>query len=267
MSAGAALRHWRRARMPDVGVARQRWVPESLRWAGYRSGPMQPRSPGTARRSVQQLAIVALAIVAPLLAVGHVGAERGSAEQVGVERGGAARTTTTTRAPTTTAPPATTVAPTTEAPTTTTSASSSPSGTPPTAGVSTTTPVLQDRVTESSQATTRLNRVVIGLVALAAIIAAATVFFWIRTRPDKAGRQRGSRPGRRGATLVGADGSEQPLIASRLVPPSDDRWAVDPAPQLASSPQVTPDSAGSDHGGSDHGGTTSGSATPESGRG
>jgi len=216
-----------------------------MRSAGYRFGPMQPRSSATVLRSVQQLAIVVLAVLAPLAVAGHVGATPGVDQ-----RGAAARTTTTTRPPSTVAP--TTVAPTTVASTTVAPAPS----TPPTAGVSTTTPALQDRANESSQATTRLNRVVIGLIALAAIIAAATVFFWIRTRPDNAGGHRGgrsdssrsdsSRRGRRGATVIGADGSQQPLVASSVGAPDEDRWTVDPAPQLPSTTEVGHDAGAVD---------------------
>lgn len=73
----------------------------------------------------------------------------------------------------------------------------------------TTVPALEERVTESQAATTRLNRVVIGLILLAVVITAATVYFWIRTRPNRVG----STHRRRGATIVAADGSESPVTA------------------------------------------------------
>ncbi|UDY36785.1 hypothetical protein [Dermatobacter hominis] len=113
---------------------------------------------------------------------------------------------------------------------------------PATTVPSTTTPALEDRVTESDRATTRLNWVVIALLVLAVVIAAATVFFWIRTRPSRAAasEERADRRSRTGAVVVGADGSEQ-----RLVDPGpaafaddddldaeDDPWSVRPAPQL-----------------------------------
>lgn len=255
MPAGAALRCRCGRQGPEGGVALRRWVPGSMRSAGYRFGPMQPRSSATVLRSVQQLAIVVLAVLAPLAVAGHVGATPGVDQ-----RGAAARTTTTTRPPSTVAPTTvapTTAAPTTVAPTTVASTTVAPApSTPPTAGVSTTTPALQDRANESSQATTRLNRVAIGLIALAAIIAAATVFFWIRTRPDNAGGHRGgrsdssrsdsSRRGRRGATVIGADGSQQPLVASSVGAPDEDRWTVDPAPQLPSTTEVGHDAGAVD---------------------
>ncbi|HPG14240.1 MAG TPA: hypothetical protein PK434_06110, partial [Microthrixaceae bacterium] len=104
---------------------------------------------------------------------------------------------------------------------------------------STTTPALEARATESEQATTRLNRIVIALLVLAAVIAGATVYFWMRTRPDRS-RSTG-RPERRGAVLVTADGHEEPLVdpgpAAGLRPPvGEDAWRVRPAPQLGGTP-------------------------------
>lgn len=100
---------------------------------------------------------------------------------------------------------------------------------------STTTPALEARATESQQATTRLNRIVVALLVLAAVIAGVTVFFWRRTRPERDGP--GASPPRRGAVLVSADGHEEPLVdpgpAAGLRPPvGEDAWRVRPAPQL-----------------------------------
>jgi hypothetical protein len=111
---------------------------------------------------------------------------------------------------------------------------------PPTTLPSTTTPALEERVTESDRATTRLNRVVIGLLVLAAVIAAATVYFWFRTRPSRPSRdaEAPTRRVRTGAVVVRADGSEQPLVdpgPAALVPEEPgaaDPWAVAPPPQL-----------------------------------
>jgi hypothetical protein len=121
--------------------------------------------------------------------------------------------------------------------------------TPATTMPSTTTPALEDRATESEQATTRLNWVVIALLILAAVIAAATVYFWFRTRPSRS-TARADRPGRSartGAVLVAPDGTEQRLVDPGpasfadvddrdLGPlpddPKDDPWAVRPPPQL-----------------------------------
>jgi len=72
----------------------------------------------------------------------------------------------------------------------------------------TTVPALEERVTESQAATTRLNRAVVGLILLAVVIAGVTVYFWIRTRPNRTGRSHR----RRGATIVTTDGTEQPVL-------------------------------------------------------
>lgn len=70
---------------------------------------------------------------------------------------------------------------------------------------STSAPALQERVSESEEATTRLNRVVIALVALAAVISVVTIVFWRATRPEGAVR-RGEEP-LRWTELGVADGS------------------------------------------------------------
>lgn len=71
----------------------------------------------------------------------------------------------------------------------------------------TTVPALEERVTESEAATTRLNLAVIGLIFLAVVISGVTVYFWFCTRPGRVGRSQR----RRGATIVASDGTEQPM--------------------------------------------------------
>jgi hypothetical protein len=99
-------------------------------------------------------------------------------------------------------------------------------GAPATTAVPSTTvaPALKERVSDSEAATTRLNRVVIALLALAAVITAATVAFWVMTRP------RDQAPARSTAYWVDGDGgevalSEDPGVAA-LADPSP--WSVDP---------------------------------------
>lgn len=121
---------------------------------------------------------------------------------------------------------------------------------------STTVPALEQRVTESDRATTRLNLVVVALLVLAVIIAAATVVFWVRTRPDRSG------PGRPGvvdpdttattttaheaipvAPVVGTDSSDAGDTTSASADP-DDPWTVAPAPELVRPEPVDPSAGG-----------------------
>jgi hypothetical protein len=202
------------------------------------------RGPSAPLRLLAGLLVTAAALVAVV------------ALPVGAAPAGPTQATTTTVAPddpAATEPPAATD-PAADAPPT----GEAPASTMP----STTTPALEDRATESDQATTRLNWVVIGLLALAAVIAVATVFFWYRTRPSRAGKGaakgsgRAGRPARTGAVVVAADGTEQRLVdpgpaafahgdddedlGPRTDDPENDPWAVRPAPRL---PQRDPGAA------------------------
>jgi len=105
---------------------------------------------------------------------------------------------------------------------------------------STTTPALEERVNESDQATTRLNRVVIGLVILAGLIAAATAFFWFRTRPERgaATSVRPARQVRTGAIVIGSDGTEHALVDPGPAAFASDDWVVDPPPRLPAPSEV-----------------------------
>ncbi len=194
---------------------------------------MVRRSPHVARRAATWLSIGLVALLGAVLLSAPVGASAG---------GHSARMQTTTTEPDQEQqPPATEAPPSTAAPTTASTASTLPT---------TTAPPLEDRATESEDATTRLNRVVLGLIVLAVLIAAATVYFWIRTRPDR-GTSRGrsdrqssgrrgpgeGRSGRTGAVVISADGTEQPLVDPGPAALADDAWTVQPAPQL---PQRTP---------------------------
>lgn len=120
-----------------------------------------------------------------------------------------AETTVPTTAAPTTAAPATTVAPSTSA-----------------------APVLQERVTESDDATTRLNRVVIALLALAAVITAVTVFFWRRTRPEAPASS--AAPA---AHWVDGSGAQVPLPEEPSGPQVDPAgWSVGDPPRLHTAP-------------------------------
>lgn len=191
---------------------------------------MVRRSPHAARHAATWLSVGLVLLVGAVALSGPVGASVGG-------RALPAQTTTTAddeSDPPPTEPPPTTAAPTTAAPTT---ASTLPT---------TTAPPLEDRATESEDATTRLNRVVLGLIALAVLIAAATVYFWIRTRPDRSGgrgrAERGSgrrrsgdgRVVRTGAVVISEDGTAQPLVDPGPAALADDAWRVDPAPRLPS---------------------------------
>ena len=114
-------------------------------------------------------------------------------------------------------------------------------------------PALEERVSESEQATTRLNRVVIGLVALAVVIAIATIVFWRLTRPRAAQAERSA------AYWVDDAGAEVPLPGSEDVDgdvgrgavaagaafgasaPSPDAWSVGPPPTIPTDPQDDPE--------------------------
>jgi hypothetical protein len=124
----------------------------------------------------------------------------------------------------------------------------SPTTAPTTAVPSTTqAPALQERVTESEAATTRLNRVVLALLGLAGVIAAVTVVFWRMTRPD------GGRDGASSAYWVDERGAEVPLpeAAGGSAAVADrDAWSVDPPPTLAPE-RAAPASSGSEPGAQD----------------
>ena len=114
----------------------------------------------------------------------------------------------------------TTAAPTSAAPATTVAPSTSAA------------PVLQERVTESDDATTRLNRVVIGLLALAAVITVVTVFFWRRTRPEALAGS--AAPA---AHWVDGSGAQVPLPEESSGPQVDPAgWSVGDPPRLHTAP-------------------------------
>lgn len=186
------------------------------------------------------LVLVAAAVAGPWLMPLHEASAAGAPDG-SITPGEAPARTTTTTAPPTTAPP-TTAAPTTVAPST-----AAPTTVPRPA---TTVPALERRATESEHATTRLNRVVVGLLGLAVVIAVATVFFWFRTRPTSASRRSS------GVTVVGSDGTEVsldealPIIslpggatssgsAATAVSNPEDPWYVAPAPELPRTGQVS----------------------------
>lgn len=176
------------------------------------------------------------AAIASVLAFQVVPVVAGASGAAGTGRGPDRGWTTTTVAPRTAPAPA--PAPSSDVQSSDVEAPPSTPAPAPTVP-STTTPALEARATESEQATTRLNRIVIALLVLAAVIAGATVYFWMRTRPDRS-RSTG-RPERRGAVLVTADGHEEPLLdpgpAAGLRPPvGEDAWRVRPAPQLGGTP-------------------------------
>jgi hypothetical protein len=169
-----------------------------------------------------------------------IGVRAVAAEPVDPTASAAVRRTTTTTVdrsegdipitePTTVAP---TTAPTTTAPTT---------AAPPTTAVPSTTvaAALEERVSDSEAATTRLNRAVIGLLALAALVTVATIVFWRMTRPDR--RRREEAPA---AHWVDDDGDAVPLrpdpTAAALVA-DPDAWSVG-APAAIPTPTLDPPS-------------------------
>lgn len=195
-----------------------------------------PTSRHRGRRRPVVIASVIAAAIASVLAFQVVPVVAGASGAAGTGRGPDRGWTTTTVAPRTAPAPA--PAPSSDVQSSDVEAPPSTPAPAPTVP-STTTPALEARATESEQATTRLNRIVIALLVLAAVIAGATVYFWMRTRPDRS-RSTG-RPERRGAVLVTADGHEEPLVdpgpAAGLRPPvGEDAWRVRPAPQLGGTP-------------------------------
>ncbi len=152
------------------------------------------------------------------------------------------RSTRSTTERSTAAP--TTETPTTETPTTAPTTEAATTAAPTTvARPGTTVPVLGQRATASDSATTRLNRSVVGLLGLAALISAVTVVFWIRTRPGRGPDDLG------GAGHVPADarsvaGHERapatgPAVGARVAAPAtlgaasaDDPLHVAPPPEL-----------------------------------
>ncbi|MCB9374277.1 MAG: hypothetical protein H6515_00190 [Microthrixaceae bacterium] len=193
-----------------------------------------PTSRHRGRRRPVVIASVIAAAIASVLAFQVVPVVAGASGAAGTGRGPDRGWTTTTVAPRTAPAPA----PSSDVQSSDVEAPPSTPAPAPTVP-STTTPALEARATESEQATTRLNRIVIALLVLAAVIAGATVYFWMRTRPDRS-RPTG-RSERRGAVLVTADGHEEPLVdpgpAAGLRPPvGEDAWRVRPAPQLGGTP-------------------------------
>jgi hypothetical protein len=164
--------------------------------------------------------VVAVAVLVPLVVAPAVAGAGPFAPGAAV----AQRTTTTEPERTTTTEPDDTT--TTEPDDTTTTTTTAP---PSTTVLPSTTLAVQPRESSSAAATTRLNRVVLGLIGLAVLIAAVTGWFFFATRPG-----RGSTPAQgsgvdEGTPGVGADGSG-------AAPPAPMSWSTTPSAAPLPSP-------------------------------
>ena len=187
--------------------------------------------------------VAAASVVACLLAVLAARAVAAQPLRPVPEVAAVRTTTTTTRSEGDVAVTEPTTVPPSTAPTTTA---------PPTTAVPSTTvaTALKDRASDSEEATTRLNRAVIGLLALAALITVVTVVFWRMTRPDRTPRSK-----RSSAHWVDDEGGELPLpddpsAADMVADPA--AWSVGAPVVAIPTPRLDPSPGGAPADGGEH---------------